>query len=145
MAIARASFEKIPIHLVTSPSIETFNNIQNNKFRHFKINKRYADYPLPKTKIVNLNLKKIKNSYVSDESIKIVKKFLEKNEQVLFFLNRRGYAPYLICKNCGYKQICNNCSMYLTFHKIKIKLSAIIVPLKKKYPINVKMKKIVIL
>ena len=53
--------------------------------------------------------------------IKIVKKFLEKKEQVLFFLNRRGYAPYLICKNCGYKQICNNCSMYLTFHKNKNK------------------------
>jgi len=48
---------------------------------------------------LNLNLKKIKNSFVSDESIKIVKKFLEKEEQVLFFLNRRGYAPYLICKN----------------------------------------------
>jgi len=113
MAIARASFEKIPIHLISSiPSLETFNNIHNKKFRHFKINNRYADYPLPKTKIVNLNLKKIKNSYVSDESIKVVKKFLEKKEQVLFFLNRRGYAPYLICKNCGYKQKCKNCSMY---------------------------------
>ena len=122
MAIARASFEKIPIHLVSSiPSLETFNNIQNKKFRHFKINNRYADYPLPKTKIVNLNLKKIKNSHVSDESIKVVKKFLKKKEQVLFFLNRRGYAPYLICKNCGYKQICKNCSMYLTFHKNKNK------------------------
>ena len=59
MAIARASFEKIPIHLVSSiPSLETFNNIQNKKFRHFKIKNRYADYPLPKTQIVNLNLKK---------------------------------------------------------------------------------------
>ena len=46
MAIARASFEKIPIHLVSAiPSLETFNNIQNKKFRHFKINKRYANYP----------------------------------------------------------------------------------------------------
>ena len=90
MAIARASFEKIPIHLVSAiPSLETFNNIQNKKFRHFKINKRYANYPLPKTKIVNLNLKKIKNSFVSDESIEIVKKYIEKGEQVLFFLNRR--------------------------------------------------------
>ena len=122
MAIARASFEKIPVHLVSSiPSLETFNNIQIKKFRHFKINNRYADYPLPKTKIVNLNFKKLKNSYVSDESIKDVKKFLKHKEQVLFFLNRRGYAPYLICKNCGYKQICKNCSMYLTFHKNKNK------------------------
>ena len=122
MAVARASFEKIPIHLVSSiPSLETFNNIQNKKFRHFKINNRYADYPLPKTKIVNLNLKRVKDNFISDDSIMVVKKFLEKKEQVLFFLNRRGYAPYLICKNCGYKQICNNCSMYLTFHKNKNK------------------------
>ena len=122
MAIARASFEKIPIHLVSSiPSLETYNNIKNKKFRHCKIINRYDDYPLPKTKVVNLNLKKIKDSFVSDESIEIVKKFLEKKEQVLFFLNRRGYAPYLICKNCGFKQICKNCSMYLTFHKNKNK------------------------
>ena len=122
MAIARASFEKIPIHLITSiPSIETFNNIQKKKFRHFKITKRYNDFPLPKTKIINLNIKKIKKNYISEEAIEIVKNFLNKKEQVLFFLNRRGFAPYLICKNCGYKQICSNCSMYLTFHKTKNK------------------------
>ena len=58
MAISRASFEKIPIHLVTSiPSIETYNNIQNKKYRHIKIFKRFNDYPLPKTKIINLNIK----------------------------------------------------------------------------------------
>ena len=122
MAISRASFEKIPIHLITSiPSIETFNNIKKKKFRHFKILKRYNDYPLPKTKIINLNIKKIKNNFISEETIEMVKNFLVKNEQVLFFLNRRGYAPYLICKNCGFKQICSNCSMYLTFHKTKNK------------------------
>ena len=122
MAIARALFEKIPIHLISSiPSLETFNNIQNKKFRHFKIINRYNDYPLPKTRVVNLNLKKVKNSYVASESIDLVKKFLDKKEQVLFFLNRRGYAPYLVCKNCGYKHACKNCSMYLTFHKNKNK------------------------
>ncbi len=122
MAIARALFEKIPIHLISSvPSLETYNNIHNKKYRYFKIINRYNDYPLPKTKIVNLNLKKVKGNYLSNESIEIVKKFLEKKEQVLFFLNRRGYAPYLICKNCGLKLICINCSMYLTFHKNKNK------------------------
>lgn len=122
MAVSRAFFEKIPVHLVTSiPSIETFNNIQSKKFRHFKIHKRYNDYPLPKTKIINLNLKKIKKSLIAEETIELVKSFLNKNEQVLFFLNRRGYAPYLICKKCGYKQTCSNCSMYLTFHKTKNK------------------------
>ena len=122
MAISRASFEKIPIHLVTSiPSIETYNNIQNKKFRHIKIFKRFNDYPLPKTKIINLNINKIRDKFISNETIKYVSDFLKKKEQVLFFINRRGYAPYLICKKCGVKQVCPNCSMYLTFHQIKNK------------------------
>jgi primosomal protein N' (replication factor Y) (superfamily II helicase) len=122
MAISRASFEKIPIHLVTSiPSIETYNNIKNKKFRHIKMFKRFNDYPLPKTKIINLNINKIKDKFISNQTIKHVNKFLKKKEQVLFFINRRGYAPYLICKKCGAKQTCSNCSMYLTFHQIKNK------------------------
>ena len=122
MAISRASFEKIPIHLVTSiPSIETYNNIRNKKFRHVKITKRFNNYPLPKTKIINLNINKIKDKFISSETINYVNKFLNKKEQVLFFINRRGYAPCLICKKCGFKQICPNCSMYLTFHKTKNK------------------------
>ena len=123
MAISRAKFEKIPIHLITSiPSIETYNNIENRKYRHTKILKRFDNYPLPKTKIVNLNLNKIKNKFIAPETIELTKKYLAKGEQVLFFINRRGFAPYLICKKCGYKHVCANCSMYLTFHKIKNKL-----------------------
>ena len=120
MAISRANFEKIPIHLVTSvPSIETYNNIQNKKYRHIKILKRFDDYPLPKAKIINLNLNKIKNKFIAKETIDLVKKYLDKGDQVLFFINRRGFAPYLICKKCGFKHICSDCSLYLTYHKIK--------------------------
>ena len=119
MAISRANFEKIPIYLVTSvPSIETYNNIRNNKYRHFKIYKRFNNYPLPDTKIINLNINKIKDKFVSKDTVEIVKTFLKKGDQVLFFLNRRGFAPYLICKKCGHKEICLNCSLYLTFHKL---------------------------
>ncbi len=122
MAISRAKFEKIPIHLVSSvPSIETFNNIINKKYRHINIVKRFDEYPLPETKIINLNIAKIKNKFIANETIKLVKNYLIKNEQVLFFINRRGFAPYLICKKCGNKLICSNCSLYLTFHKIKNK------------------------
>ena len=122
MAISRANFEKIPIHLVTSvPSLETYNNIYNKKYRHIKIFKRFNDYPLPDTKIVNLNLDKIKDKFIAKETVEIVKKYLHKGDQILFFLNRRGFAPYLICKKCGDKQFCPNCSLYLTFHKLKNK------------------------
>ena len=119
MAISRANFEKIPIHLITSvPSIETYNNICNKKYRHIKLLKRFNDYPLPDTKIINLNINKNKNKYISKETIEIVNVYLQKGNQVLFFLNRRGFAPYLICKKCGYKHVCSNCSLYLTFHKL---------------------------
>ncbi len=122
MAISRAQFQNIPIHLVTSvPSIETFKNIQTKKYRHIKILKRYKNYPLPKSQIINLNIGKIKNRFISNETVALVKKFLEKGDQVLFFINRRGFAPYLICKKCGNKQTCSNCSLYLTFHKLKNK------------------------
>ncbi len=122
MAISRANFEKIPVHLVTSvPSLETFNNIQNKKYRHIKIFKRFENFPLPETKVINLNISKMKKKFISDETIDLTKKYLNKGDQVLFFLNRRGFAPYLICKKCGYKHSCPNCSIYLTFHKLKDK------------------------
>ena len=122
MAISRASFEKIPIHLISSvPSIETYRNIRSKKYRHIKINKRFKNFPLPETKIINLNFKKIKDKFISAETVNLVKKYLEKGDQVLFFINRRGFAPYLICNKCGHKLTCTNCSMYLTFHKIKNK------------------------
>ena len=119
MAISRASIENIPVHLITSvPSIETFNNIKKNKYNIFRINKRYSDFPLPKTKIVNLNESKLNtNEFIADETINYVKDFLKKKEQILFFLNRRGYAPFLICKICGFKHTCPNCSIHLTYHK----------------------------
>jgi len=118
MAIARASIEDIPIHLVTSiPSLETYNHIKNKKYKVVKILKRFNNYPLPETKIVNLNLKKLKNKFIASETIEIVKKYLQNNDQILFFLNRRGYAPFLVCKVCGYKHICPDCSIYLTYHK----------------------------
>ena len=85
MAIARANFEKIPIHLVSSiPSVETFNNIINKKYRHIKIIKRYNNYSLPNTKIINLNINKIKNKFISNETVELVKDFLNKGQQVLF-------------------------------------------------------------
>ena len=122
MAISRASFEKIPIILVTSvPSIETYNNINKKKYRHVKILKRFNDNPLPDAKIINLNINKINNKFISNSTTELVKEYLHKGDQVLFFINRRGYAPYLICKKCGFKQACSNCSLYLTFHKLKNK------------------------
>ena len=124
MAISRASFENIPIHLVSAvPSLETFNNIRNKKYNHTKLVTRFNQTPLPETVVINLNEEKLKkDQFIANKTVELVKRYLEKKEQILFFLNRRGYAPFLICKKCGFKHLCPNCSIYLTYHKLINKL-----------------------
>ena len=119
MAISRASMENIPVLLSTSiPSLETYNNVKNKKYNLTKIEKRYKNFSLPNTEVVNLNLdRKKKNIWLDSKTLNLVRKYLEKKDQVLFFLNRRGYAPFMICKRCGSKLNCPNCSIFLTFHK----------------------------
>lgn len=119
MAITRASLENIPINLVTSiPSIETYNNIVNKKYYITKLNKRYREASLPNIEIINLHSEVLnKESWIANKTISKVNQYLEKGDQVLFFLNRRGYAPFVICKKCGYKFQCPNCTVNLNFHR----------------------------
>ena len=119
MAITRASLENIPINLVTSiPSIETYNNIINKKYSITKLTKRYKSAALPKVEIINLHNENLeKGFWIAKKTISAVNKYLDKGDQVLFFLNRRGYSPFVICKKCGIKFECPNCSINLNFHK----------------------------
>ena len=119
MAITRASLENIPINLVTSiPSVETYNNIVNKKYYFTKLKKRYKEASLPNFEIINLNTENLnKGSWIANKTIKKVNQYLEKGDQVLFFLNRRGYSPFVICKKCGCKFQCPNCAVNLNFHK----------------------------
>ena len=119
MAIKRASFENIPINLVTSiPSVETYNNIVSKKYYITKLTKRYKEASLPNIEVINLQSELLKkNSWIANKTIDKVNQYLEKGNQVLFFLNRRGYAPFVICKKCNYKFQCPNCALNLNFHK----------------------------
>jgi len=119
MAITRASLENIPINLVTSiPSIETYNNIVNKKYHITKLEKRYREASLPNIEIINLHSEVLnKGSWIANKTISKVNQYLAKGDQVLFFLNRRGYAPFVICKKCGYKFQCPNCAINLNFHR----------------------------
>ena len=121
MAISRASFENIPINLITAvPSIETYDNIKKGKYSLSKLDKRYLNASLPNYEIINLNNSKLeKQSWISKETIKKVNFHLEKNDQVLFFLNRRGFSPHVLCKKCFNSYSCPNCSINLVYHKNK--------------------------
>ncbi len=121
MAISRASFENIPINLITSvPSIETYENIKKKKYTCSKLVRRYQNASLPKYEIINLNnVKMDKQSWLSKEIIQKVNFHLKKNDQVLFFLNRRGFSPSVLCKKCFNNFACPNCSINLVYHKNK--------------------------
>tara|TARA_B100001057_G_scaffold500206_1_gene614072 strand:- start:804 stop:2759 length:1956 start_codon:yes stop_codon:yes gene_type:complete len=121
MAISRASFENIPINLITAvPSVETYENVKKNKYSISRIEKRYLDASLPNYEIINLNKVKLeKQCWLSNEIIQKVNSHLDKKNQVLFFLNRRGFSPNVFCKKCFNKFSCPNCSINLVYHKNK--------------------------
>ena len=121
MAIARASFENIPINLITAvPSVETYENIKKGKYGLSRLDKRYKNASLPNYEIINLNNSKLeKQSWLSNEIIKKVNSHLEKKDQVLFFLNRRGFSPHVLCNKCYTSFSCPNCSINLVYHKNK--------------------------
>ena len=119
MAIARANFEKIPINLVTAvPSIETFSNIKKNKYSYSRLTERYKDAKLPTHEIIDLNKFKLyKQSWISSKTIEKTKHHLNIGDQVLFFINRRGFAPHVLCKKCYNVFSCPHCSINLVYHK----------------------------
>ena len=121
MAIARASFENVPINLVTAvPSIETYANIKNYKYSFSRLINRYKEANLPSHQIINLKKNKLsKQSWISSETVDKVKEHLKLGNQILFFINRRGFAPYVLCKNCLKVFSCPNCSINLVYHKNK--------------------------
>ena len=121
MAISRASFENIPINLITAvPSIETFENIKKGKYSISKLEKRYQNASLPNYEIINLNETKLeKQSWLSKKIIEKVNSHLDKDDQVLFFLNRRGFSPHVLCSKCFNSYSCPNCSINLVYHKNK--------------------------
>ena len=124
MAISRASFENIPINLISSvPSIETFENLKKKKYNFSRILSRYKDANLPTHEIIDLKKYKLNNnSWISFKTIERVKYHLEKGDQILFFINRRGFSPYVLCKNCYKVYTCPNCSINLVYHKYSKKL-----------------------
>ena len=107
-----------------TPSIETFKRAQDKVINLAELNSRFNNITMPKIDIVDMSLEIINgnNSIFSRELISSIASCLEKKEQVIIFLNRRGYASFLMCKKCGYIAQCEDCSISLTYHKSNDKL-----------------------
>ncbi|QGT16569.1 primosomal protein N' [Wolbachia pipientis] len=117
MAIILAKFENIPIILSSAtPLLETIHHVKNGNYNHVKLTKRFGGAELPLIKVVDMRSNK---QWISDELFESIKQTIEKKQQVMLFLNRRGYAQLAVCKKCGYKISCLNCAVWLTYHKKK--------------------------
>jgi primosomal protein N' (replication factor Y) len=124
MSVLMASIKKFPVILVSAtPSLETYNNTINKKFFYISLDKRYKDAQLPKVKFVDLKKNPPnKSKFISPSIIPELKNNLSKGDQILFFLNRRGYSTFVICSKCGYRFNCPHCSVSLIYHKETNKL-----------------------
>ncbi|WP_175837318.1 replication restart helicase PriA [Wolbachia endosymbiont of Litomosoides sigmodontis] len=117
MAIILAKIENIPIILSSAtPLLETIYHIKNGNYNHVKLTKRFGGAEFPLIKVVDMKSNK---QWISDELFESIKQTIEKKQQVMLFLNRRGYAQLVICKKCGYKIPCLNCAVWLVYYKKK--------------------------
>ena len=124
MAVARAKFENSEVILASAtPSLESLVNVDLGKYHQIDLATRFKASAMPKINIIDMTQHKLKpNHFISDPAIKAIRTALDKGEQSLIYLNRRGFAPIKICNDCGYKFECPNCSIYLVEHKKTKKL-----------------------
>ena len=118
MAVLKAKIENIKIVLGSAtPSLESLINVDNNKYNYLFLKSRFGESAEPIIDIIDLKQEKKNDGYLSKKLILEIKEELDKKNQVLLFMNRRGYSPIAICKECGERIICPNCSSSLTVHK----------------------------
>ena len=125
-AIMRAHLSNAVIILGSAtPSMESFHNAHTGKYTYLKLDERIGGRPLAEVQIVDM--RRVFEQYgkpqiFSDEVRAAISENHERGEQTLVLLNRRGYSSFLLCRGCGYRASCPNCSVALTYHKFDSRL-----------------------
>ncbi len=124
IAVLRASMEKCAILLGSAtPSIESYHNASTGKYRLLRLTQRVDERRMPLIRIVDLRQEANKSqALLSSRLCAAIEARLEKREQSILFLNRRGFSTSLICQACGYVCECPNCSVALTYHRAASRL-----------------------
>jgi primosomal protein N' (replication factor Y) len=121
MAVLRAQIEDCPVILSSAtPSIETRVNAAQGRYRHMTLEARATGQALPDLSLIDLTRDApARGSYLSPKLIALAGETLARGEQVMFFLNRRGYAPLTLCRSCGHRWQCPNCDAWLVEHRFR--------------------------
>ncbi|OMH40057.1 replication restart helicase PriA [Desulfurobacterium indicum] len=122
MAVKRGNIEKCPVILVSAtPSVESYYRASIGKYKALELKKRISNIPLPYIKVVDLKEEK-RVGIFSESLISAIKNTVKKGEQVLLFINRRGFFSSGFCPKCGFVAECEDCAVPLVYHKNMNKL-----------------------
>ena len=121
MAIVRARLCHAPVVLASAtPSLETFYNVEHGRYRHLTLPQRHGGASLPEVQIVDLRADPpVRGDFLSGKTVAAMRETLERGEQAMLFLNRRGYAPLTLCRRCGHRVECPNCTAWLVEHRAR--------------------------
>ncbi len=122
LGLRRAQLEKIPIILGSAtPSLESLHNRKLGRFLDLRLSHRATSHPTPRIELISLRKKRLQGG-LDPVLLEATASELAADHQVLFFLNRRGFAPALLCHDCGHAIPCTRCSAPLTWHRQKERL-----------------------
>jgi primosomal protein N' (replication factor Y) len=121
LAVVRGRIEDCPIVLASAtPSIETRVNVERGRYKRVALPERYGGRALPQIRAIDLKKDAIPpGRWLSGTLRREIAATVASGEQVLLFLNRRGYAPLTLCRACGYRYECPNCSAWLVEHRFR--------------------------
>jgi primosomal protein N' (replication factor Y) len=119
MAVVRASIIGIPIVLCSAtPSLETVVNAQQGRYAHVHLPARHGEAQLPEIRVIDMRRERPERQrFLSPPLVAALARVLEAGEQAMLFLNRRGYAPLTLCRACGHRLQCPNCTAWLVEHR----------------------------
>lgn len=118
VALMRARLLKIPIILGSAtPSLQSFHHSIKSRYKGLSLTRRVLDRPLPELQIVDMRRERGRSRILSVPLQKALRETIQKGEQALVFLNRRGFATFLLCHLCGHVLQCSHCSVSLTYHQ----------------------------
>jgi primosomal protein N' (replication factor Y) len=124
MAVVRARGANIPIVLASAtPSVETVVNAKRARYAHLQLPERFGGAHLPSVEAIDLRHEgPPRGRFIAPRLAEAVKVALERREQALLFLNRRGFAPLTLCNLCGHRLACPNCDAWLVDHRFRRRL-----------------------
>jgi primosomal protein N' (replication factor Y) len=124
MAVLRGALGSAPVVLSSAtPSIESLVNAEQGRYRHIRLGTRYKAAGLPTLSAIDMRASPPERGrWLSPVLVEAVAETLARGEQALLFLNRRGYAPVTLCRKCGFRFECPNCSAWLVEHRFRRRL-----------------------